>query len=440
MAKIAIVGAGSMQFTRQVISDLVRFPALQDSSFHLIDIDPERLKVSEGMVRQILREAKLPDRVQSFSKFSGALTDVHYCINSIQVGGMKATEVDFEIPARYGIQQTIADTLGIGGIFRGMRTIPAVLDIAGTLQKESPSAILLNYTNPMSMVMWAVGREYPGLQAYGLCHSVHYTAEVLAKYMGVAFDELEWTSAGINHMAWMLTLSHGNVDLYPHLFRCANDPNIFQQDAVRFELMQRLGYFVTESSEHNAEYTSYFIRHPEEVQRLNIPIGEYLRRSRNNLNEFDLVRQALNDPKAVLTLPPSPEYAPAFINARESGTTWWFQGNVINHGLIDNLPSGCCVEVPVMVNKHGVFASHVAPLPSALAALNRQAISVQELVVEGAMKRDRDLIYQAAMMDPQMSATLSLNQLWHLVDDLFVAHQDFLPPYKSHRLWMATLP
>jgi alpha-galactosidase len=439
LAKIAIVGAGSMQFTRQVISDLVRFPALQDSSFHLVDIDPERLKVSEGMVRQILKEAKLPDRVQSFPTLKGALTDVDYCINSIQVGGMQATEVDFALPARYGIQQTIADTLGIGGIFRGMRTIPAVLDIAGTLQKESPSAILLNYTNPMSMVMWALGREYPGLQAYGLCHSVYYTAEVLAKYMGVAFDELEWTSAGINHMAWMLTLSHGNVDLYPHLFRCANDPNIFQQDAVRFELMQRLGYFVTESSEHNAEYTSYFIRHPEEVQRLNIPIGEYLRRSRNNLNEFDLVQQALDDPTSSLTLPPSPEYAPAFINARESGTTWWFQGNVINHGLIENLPSDCCVEVPVMVNSHGVFACHVDPLPSALAALNRQAISVQELVVEGVIKRDRDLIYQAAMMDPQISATLTVNQIWHLVDDLFVAHQDFLPSYKLQRLWMTKL-
>lgn len=437
MTTIAIVGAGSMEFTRQVVSDVVRAPALANATFHLIDINAERLSTADGMVKSIVAEAGKNCSVMAFQSLDGAFIGVDYCVNAIQVGGLAATTVDFEVPERYGIHQTIADTLGIGGIFRGLRTIPAVLEIARALAEQAPGAVMLNYTNPMSMVIWALHRAYPRLEAYGLCHSVHYTAEVLSDYLEVPFNELEWTSAGINHMAWMLTLKHHGEDLYPRLFQKSFVPNIFEKDAVRFELMRRLGYFVTESSEHNAEYTNYFLTHPEEIARLDIPVGRYLHISQHNVDEFETIKEELTKPNHQFILEPSPEYAPAFINARVSGTTWWFQGNVINHGLIDNLPEGSCVEVPVLVNQHGVFASHVGGLPPQLAALDRHAITVQELTVEAALTHDRDLVYQAAMMDPLVSSVLPLHRIWDLVDDMIAAHGNLLPEYRSGRLdWL----
>lgn len=434
MATIAIVGAGSMEFTRQVMSDIVRAPALADSSFHLVDISAERLATAEGMVKSIIVEAGLSCPVHTFRQLDGAFDGVDYCINAIQVGGLRSTEIDFEIPARYGIHQTIADTLGVGGIFRGLRTIPAVLEIANALHQQSPMAIMLNYTNPMSMVIWALDQAMPDLQAYGLCHSVHYTAEILAEYLGVPFGELRWTSAGINHMAWMLTLEHENHDLYPRLFAAMEDDVIRSQDPVRFELMRRLGYFVTESSEHNAEYTAYFLTHPEEIERLNIPVGRYLEISRHNVDEFHSIHRALETPDHRFLMDPSPEYAPAFINACESGTTWWFQGTVINEGLIDNLPHKAAVEVPVLVNQHGVFACRIGSLPPQLAALNRQAMGLQELTVKAALTGDRDFIYQAAMMDPLASSVLTLDQIWTLVDDLITGHGEVLGRFSSGRL------
>lgn len=435
MAKIAIVGAGSMQFTRQIVSDMARFPALRNAQLSLIDIDAQRLETSEGMVRRIGKEAGVEWQIETHHALDDALRSVDYCINAIQVGGMAATEADFRVPAKYGIRQTIADTLGIGGIFRGLRTIPVVLDIAKSLQEQSPNATLLNYTNPMSMVIAAVGKTFPEMHAFGLCHSVHYTAASIANYLEIPLEELRWTSAGINHMAWMLSLEHKGQDMYSALFKQSRNVDIYRRDAVRFELLHRLGYFVTESSEHNAEYTAYFITHPEEIARLNIPIDEYLRRSAAHLEDFSAMQRILEEPSESLLMDPSIEYAPGFINACESGETWWFQGNVVNHGLIDNLPVDACVEVPVLVNQHGAFASRVGALPEPLAALNTQAITVQKLTVEAALTCDRDLVYQAAMLDPQLSATLTLEKIWSLVDDLFDSHQNVLPHYQSRRLW-----
>ena len=435
MATIAIVGAGSTEFTRQVVSDIVRSPALKDTIFHLIDINPERLSTASGMVKSIVQEAGCSCPVKVFNGLDGALVGVDYCVNAIQVGGMSATAVDFEVPERYGIHQTIADTLGIGGIFRGLRTIPVVLEIAEALVSQAPKAVLLNYTNPMAMVVWAVHDLYPGLKTYGLCHNVYYTAHAISEYLQVPFEELEWTSAGINHMAWMVTLQHRGRDLYPNLFRVARDPKNFEKDAVRFELMQRLGYFVTESSEHNAEYTNYFLTDPKEIERFNIPVGHYLLISQGNVGEYEAIREELKKSRNhAFLMEASSEYAPAFINAQVTGDTWWFQGNVINHGLIENLPNGCCVEVPVLVNQHGIFPVKVPALPPQLAALNRHAIAVQELTVKAAVTRDRDLIYQAAMMDPLVSSILSLDQVWNLVDDLLKAHAAWLPQYSSKRL------
>jgi alpha-galactosidase len=437
MIRVAIVGSGSMEFTRQVVSDLARTPSVRDATFHLIDIDPDRLRLSQALVRKILDEFGGRGDVLAFPSLDGALAGVHYVVNAIQVGGYRATEIDFAIPERYGIHQTIADTLGIGGIFRGLRTIPKVLDIAAAMVQQCPDAYLLNYTNPMSMIIMAVNRLYPGLKTYGLCHSVHYTAETLAEYLGVPFEELAWQSAGINHMAWMLELSHRGEDLYPRLFAAAQDPAIRARDAVRFELMERLGWFVTESSEHNAEYSAFFLKSDAEIERLKIPVGEYLRRSQANLDEYDAIRSALARAGDTLALPKSPEYAPGFIAARESGAAWWFHGNVANHHLIDNLPDGCAVEVPCFVNRHGVFASRMGNLPAPLAAMNRTAVNVQMLTVEAVVQNDRDLVYQAAMMDPLLASRLTLAEIWRLVDDLFQAHGDALPALRSRRLWMA---
>lgn len=433
MVTVAIVGAGSMEFTRQVVSDLLQREVTKDATVHLIDIDPERLKTSAKMVSRMQGAVGSRGTAVPFLDRREGLAHVDYCINTIQVGGFAATETDFTIPARYGIRQTIADTVGIGGISRGLRTLPQVLQIVGDLIEVAPNATFLNYTNPMSMVMLAVGRRFPGFPAYGLCHSVHYTAEALARYLEVPFEEMRWTSAGINHMAWMLTLRHGDEDLYPRLAIAAQSPAIWRQDAVRFELFRRLGYFVTESSEHNAEYSAFFLTHDAEIERLHIPVGEYLRRSRENLDEYSSIRQALNDPAESFLLNPSPEYAPAFIAAREAGVEWWFQGNVMNAHLIDNLPEDAAVEVPVFVNRHGVFPGHVGCLPLQLAAMNRAAVSVQQLTVEAVLRNDRDYVYQAAMMDPLVASCLTLDQITRLVDDLLAAHAGLVPDLSSKR-------
>ena len=436
MARIAIVGSGSMVFTQQVVSDLLSYPECRNMDFRLVDIDRGRLDTSTKMVARMIEEVGGKGKATPYENRREALRGVDYCVNSIQVGGFSATESDFEIPRRFGVEQTIGDTLGIGGIFRGLRTIPAVLEIARDLSEESPNAVFLNYTNPMSMVIEAIHEVLPGLKSFGLCHSVHYTAEKLATYVGVPFSELTWQSAGINHMAWMLKLEHEGGDLYPRLFQLAKDPETFGKDPVRFELMEHLGYFVTESSEHNAEYSAHFLPHPSEVSRLSIPIGEYLRRSRNHLDEYADVRRRLENPNERFLLHSSPEYAPAFVHAMESGTTWWFQGNVSNHaGLIPNLPTRAAVEVPCLVNQHGCLPTSVEVLPEQLAAMNRVAINVQTLTVEAAITGNRDAVYQAAMMDPLLAAQLPLSRIWQLVDEMFQAHGTTLPTYSSRRLW-----
>lgn len=438
MLTVAIVGAGSMEFTRQVVSDLLQNVDTQDATFRLIDIDAERLTTSVQMVARMQTEVNSRGRVYPYQDRREGLREVDYCINTIQVGGFSATETDFKVPAAYGIRQTIADTLGIGGISRGLRTIPQVLGIARDLAQLSPEAILLNYTNPMSMIILAIERVLPGLPVYGLCHSVPHTAEALARYLGVPFGELEWTSAGINHMAWMLSLRHQGKDLYPQLAEAARNPEIWRQDAVRFELLRHLGYFVTESSEHNAEYSAFFLSHNEEILRLEIPVGEYLRRSQENLDEYGEVRRLLKHPDAKFLLEASSEYAPNFIHARESGTNWWFQGNVMNRHLIDNLPSDVAVEVPVFVNRHGVFPAPIGPLPLPLAAMNRPAISVQQLTVEAVIQNNRDLVYQAAMMDPLLAAHLTLDQITQLVDDLLSAHGNLVPELPVSRYFRSS--
>ncbi len=442
--RIALVGAGSMQFTHQVVSDLLAQPATRDADYHLIDTDPDRLVRARRLVQGIVEQCGGQGRVAAFAdvQAEGALEQVDYCINEIQVGGFAATERDFAIPARYGIRQTIADTRGIGGILRALRTMPVCVAVARALAEASPDALLLNYTNPMAMVMDAVHRDVPELLAYGLCHSTEETARTVAGYLSVPYEELDWTSAGINHMAWFVRLAHQGVDLYPRLHERAHDPEVFGQDPVRFELLEAVGCFVTESSEHNAEYVAWFLTHPGEIERLGIPVGEYLRRSQAHLARYQALGQALAAGQVPAARPPSGEYAPRLVAARTAREPLWFYANVPNRvgavgdaRLIANLPAEALVEVPCGVFGREVRPMAVGSLPMAAAALNAQAIAVEQLTVEGYRRQDRDLIYQAAMLDPLMASTLTLDQIRALVDEAVAAHGGLMPPLPRRRAY-----
>lgn len=429
MPTVTLIGAGSLQFTQQIVSDLMQNPITRDVHLRLMDNNAAKLKRVLSMVQRMRDEAHGLGEVTMFNDQRTAIAQADYVISTILVGGFPEIEKDFQIAEGYGIHHTVGDTLGISGIFRGLRTIPALVSIARDCADLAPHAILLNYTNPMAMLVWAV-QEAVGFPCYGLCHSAHYTAVSLAQYLDLEFEHLRWHSAGINHMAWMLSLidgRHDQTDLYPALREAAAEPRMWSRDPVRFELMKRTGYFVTESSKHNAEYTAYFMAHPTEIARLHIPVGEYLHRDRPDLTAV-LARQ-LEEPDHRWLLKPSPEYAPALIAALEAGHTWSFQANVPNHGLISNLPTGATVEVPALVTHGAIFPVQVGNLPPVLAALNRQAISVQELTVRAALNPSRQAVYEAAMMDPQLSARLTLDQIGHLVDDLLAAHQDIMPAY-----------
>ncbi|MGC8487415.1 MAG: alpha-galactosidase [Clostridia bacterium] len=425
-ADVAIIGAGSMQFTQQVVSDLMRDPVTRHVHFRLMDLDPERLALAVRLVQRIQEETGGRGGAEGSPDLKSALSGVDFAINEIQVGGLAATELDFAIPGRYGIRQTIGDTLGIGGISRSLRTIPAVLHIASVLQAQAPHAWFLNYTNPMAAVMRAVSWTHPDLVAVGLCHSAEYTARALARYLDLEFDELDWLSAGINHQAWLLRLQHRGRDLYPLLHEKAQDPAIFERDPVRFELLRRFGRFVTESSEHNAEYVPYFLPWDDEIERLQVPVDEYLRRSRNSVAKFAALSRQVEVPGSLL-VDPSPEYAPRIIRSALSGEPLVFYANVPNDGAISNLPADALVEVPAVVDRHAIHATRVGSLPEGPRALNQQSINVQMLTVQAVLREDRELLLQAAYIDPMLQSRLRLREIEALVDDLLIAHRQWLP-------------
>ncbi len=435
--QIVMVGAGSVVFARTLMTDILSLPALSNARIALHDSDGRRLETAEMMVRRVADAVGAHPIISATLDRRTALRDADYVINSIQVGGHDATLADFEIPKTYGLKQTIADTLGIGGIFRALRTMPIMLDMCSDMRAVCPNALLLNYTNPMAMLCLAVERA-GGVRVVGLCHSVQHTADRLADYIGVPRDDIWFRVAGINHMAWFLDLRRRGIgtpeeDLYPALFRAMNTPETFGRDKVRFEMMRRTGYFVTESSEHMSEYLPYFIKRDSLIEQFDIPIDEYVRRSERNLGRFEETRKVLssNDP---LELKPSHEFAAYIIQAIETNRDWSFHGNVLNRGLIDNLPSDSCVEVPTLVNAAGLQPSHVGALPNHLAGLNRTNINVQQLVVDAVLNADRDAVYHAAMLDPHTAATLSLDEIWAMTDELIDAHGDLLPPLRSRRL------
>ena len=431
MPKIAFIGAGSTVFAKSLLGDILSFPELADSTISLFDIDAERLRTSEIVARKVADALGARPPFEVTTDRRRALDGADYAICMIQVAGYKpGTVIDFEVPKKYGLRQTIADTLGIGGIMRGLRTIPVLLDMCRDMEQLCPDVTFLQYVNPMAMNCWAINRA-TSIKTVGLCHSVQHTAWQLAGDIGIPLEEINYTCAGINHMAFYLKFERDGEDLYPRIRQVIDEGRVPIYNQVRYELFKRLGYFVTESSEHLAEYLPYFIKRdrPDLIDRFNIPLDEYIARCEIQIMGWDTLRDMLEGGEQV-DVRRSVEYGSLIIHSMETGTPRVIYGNVANNGLIDNLPQDCCVEVPCLVDKNGVQPVKVGALPPQLAALMQTNINVQALTVEAALTCKREHIYHAAMLDPHTSAELDLDQIWSLVDDLIEAHGDWLPAYQ----------
>ncbi len=425
--KVTFIGAGSIEFTRNVVTDLCSFPEFAGKlHFALHDISPERLAHAERLARAISAQSGAGATVSASAGRPDALRGARYVINEVQVGGYDATRADFGIPARYGVRQTIGDTIGIGGIFRGLRTIPVVTALAADMAEVCPDAYLLSYSNPMAMLPWAVYEGTSFRRVYGLCHSVRDTQAFLTGLVGADPQRVRFTTAGFNHQAFVLRFEQDGESLYPRLREIVgNSPEL--QRRVRVEIFRRFGYFPTESSEHSAEYVPWFMRHPGEVSQYRIFVGDYLARSEENLRELESLRQALDD-GAPLDLAPEYELASEFIHSLETGTERELHVNIRNGGLITSLPEQCCVEVPCRVGPDGPRPEPVGALPPQLAALNRTFLNVAELTVRAALDGCRDHVYQAALLDPNTAATLTTGQVIAMCDELLTAHAALLPP------------
>ena len=442
MGKITFMGAGSTVFAKNVIGDSMLAPALQDFEYALYDIDPERLEESYIMVSLLNKNinegrAKITKHL-GVEQRKDALRGADFVINAIQVGGYDpCTIIDFEIPKKYGLRQTIADTLGIGGIFRALRTIPVLEDFAKDMAEVCPRALFLNYTNPMAILTGYMQR-YTDINTVGLCHSVQVCSHTLLRELDMG-NSIKWPIkekiAGINHMAWLLALEDADgKDLYPEIRRRAcemldNPPDNFY-DLVRFEYIRRLGYYCTESSEHNAEYNNLFIKskYPELIEKYRIPLDEYPRRCINQITDWKSSKEEYLSGN--ITHSRTIEYASRIMESMVTDTPYQIGGNVINNGLITNLPAEACVEVPCLVNKLGIQPTRVGKLPPQLAAMNMTNINAQLLTIEAAVTKKKEHIYHAAMLDPHTSSELSIDDIVKMCDELLEAEKDWLPEYR----------
>nr|WP_315201703.1 alpha-glucosidase/alpha-galactosidase [uncultured Albidiferax sp.] len=462
--KITLIGAGSIVFTRNLLGDIFSYPELADCEVALHDIDEHRLRLAEMVAQRRAAALGVKPLITASTDRRRALDGAQFVISTIQVGGYKpATVTDFEIPKKFGLEQTIGDTLGIGGIMRGLRTIPVQLAMLKDMEDVcAPGAIHLNYVNPMAMITWALNQASKRIPTVGLCHSVQHTAHELAHDLGIPAEEIDYTCAGINHMSFYTKFEHKGVDLYPRLRQIYADGEAPDWNRVRYEMLHQLGHFPTESSEHFAEYVPWFIKKGREdlLAKYNIPLDEYPGRCQIFEHAWPYIERELQAPgtqdvqalKAELeaanihvmprniteaarlleglnAVNRSVEYGGQIIHSMVSGTPRVVYGNVLNHHLIDNLPQGCAVEVPCLVDANGVQPTRVGKLPIQLAALMRTNVNVQELVVAAITEQQREHVYHAAMLDPHTAAVLDLSQIRAMVDELLVAHRAFLPDY-----------
>ncbi|MFO7154583.1 MAG: alpha-galactosidase [Caldicoprobacter oshimai] len=435
--KIAFIGAGSFGFTRSLVRDILTYPALQDCTIALMDIDEERLGYIKKAVEKIIEAGNYPAKVIATTDRAEALKGADGVICTILVGGVHVWRHDIEIPKKYGVDINVGDTRGPAGIFRALRTIPVMLDICRDIERYCPDAILLNYTNPMAMLCRAMQGETK-VKVTGLCHSVQGTAEMLASWIGAPIEEITYVCAGINHQAWFLEFKWNGKDAYPLIREAVQRPEIYNQEQVRNEMFLHLGYYVTESSGHNSEYNAWFRKRPDLIEKYcthgtGWNPGEYAYILKEYLRREDTWRDEIKKwlEQDTVDLKRGKEYAAGILNAViGDGTLYKFNGNVRNFGLIDNLPEGCCVEVPVLASKYGFEPIHVGPLPPHLAILNNINAMCEELAVEGALTGDPTKIYQAIYFDPLTSAVLSLAEIKQMVREMFEVNKDWLPQFK----------
>ena len=444
MTTVTFIGAGSTVFTRNLAGDIMSRPALRDATIRLMDIDPDRLAESEMIVGKMAQTLGGHAKVETYADRRAALDGADFVIVCFQIGGYKpCTVTDFDVPKTYGLRQTIADTLGIGGIMRGLRTVPHLWEICEDMLQVCPDATMLQYVNPMAINTWAIGARYPEIKQVGLCHSVQGTAAELAHDLDIPVDQIAYRCAGINHMAFYLNFDHhapdGTVtDLYPALrqgylegrFPKPNMQHARCPNRVRYEMLMRLGYFVTESSEHFAEYVPWFIKSGREdlIERYGIPLDEYPTRCEELMARWAAQAESLRE-AATVEVKPSHEYASQIINAVTVGEPTVIYGNIPNQGYIPQLPQGCAVEVPVLVDRAGLQPTVVHDIPPQLIALMRTNINVQDLTVQALLREEVEHIYHAAMLDPHTGAELDLDQIWALTNDLLVAHGNWVPAW-----------
>ncbi|KAK3584230.1 hypothetical protein CHS0354_035311 [Potamilus streckersoni] len=438
--KIAIIGAGSTIFMKNIVGDILHLPAFKHCTISLMDINPVRLEESYNVAQKIALSLNATPKIEKHTHQKQALTDAHFVITMFQVGGYEpATVIDFKIPEQYGLQQTIADTLGIGGIMRAVRTIPALFSVAQNMREVCPKALLMNYVNPMAMLTWAIQEKFPDIAYVGLCHSVQGTIEELARDLDLPVSNIRYKCAGINHVAFYLTLEERLPDntyrsLYPSLLegyaagripkpshwnpRCPN--------YVRYEMLKQLGYFVTESSEHFSEYTPWFIKksRPDLIEKYSIPLNEYPKRCIEQIQDWE--KTAAEYKKAdKIEVKHSKEYASAIVNSCWTGTPSVIYGNVRNDKLIDGLPEGAAVEVPCLVDSNGISPIRIGKMPPQLIAVINSNISVQSLTVRAILDEKREYLYHAAMMDPHTASELDIESIRNLTDDLITAHNQY---------------
>lgn len=439
MPKIVLIGAGSVVFAKTLIGDILSFPALQTGTLSLVDINAERLDLMARYTRRLIDEQRLPAQLEVTEDRRQALRGADYVITVIQVGGARSYQLDIEIPRRYGIDQAVGDTIGPGGVFRGLRSIPVLLSICRDMEELCPHAWLLNYTNPMAINVWAL-RQASRVRVVGLCHSVMATAAYLARTIGIPYDRLRYWAAGINHMAWFLKLECDGRDLYPLLKRKMRDPAVEEADRVRIAVMRMFGYFVSESSYHMSEYVPYFRRTPELRQRYLPQPRDYLGFYTSSLDEQRRSMEAQLASCEPLRVRRSHEYASYIIDSLVTGVPRRFNLNVRNDGLITNLPAGCCVEVPCLVDGAGIHPCFVGDLPPQLAALDRSNINVQALAVEAALTGNRKAVRQALAVDPLTAAILTPSQAREMADEMLEAEREWLPEFQEQAKAAVPMP
>ena len=438
MPKITFIGAGSLVFTRNLTNDILLTPALSDSTIALMDVDAQRLEQSRQIVQSMIDRRGSKATVVATLDRKQAIEESDYVITTFQQGGLDAYKLDIEIPQQYGVEQCVGDTLGPGGVFRALRTIPVLIDICSEIDQFAPDALLLNYVNPMAANCWAIAAS-TGLPHVGLCHSVQGTSALLAEWIKTPYDDVVFFCAGINHQAFFLEFRTKEEDLYPKIFAAVEDPAIYGQEPVRIDLLKYFGYFVTESSGHASEYAPYFRKSAKMVNNDLVPrftdpvndwfefgrTGGYLRHCFDRVQKFQQEYDSILQEE--LTSERTHEYGARIIQAIETNRPITINGNIPNDDLIDNLPAGCCVEVPCLVDANGIQPIKVGSLPPQLAALNRTNINVQELIVEAALTGSKEAVYHAVMLDPLTAAVCTLPQIHELVDKMLAAEAQWLP-------------